>query len=156
MDRPVPDADPLTVAQVAEPWRPLVARAGRAGTNGAATLAQRVRSGETRAVDVVRASLDEARSWRHLNAFTVLDEDDVVRQAEALDARVREHVDPGPLAGVPVAIKDLMWVRGFPMSAGGSAFITNWFTKRMYTRCSHCAALNAKRRSHCRICATEL
>lgn len=121
LEASVPDADPLTVAQVAEPWRPLVARAGRAGTKGAAALAQRVRSGETLAVDVARASLDEARSWRHLNAFTVLDEDDVLRQAEALDARVRQHVDPGPLAGVPVAIKDLMAVRGFPMSAGTRA-----------------------------------
>lgn len=116
-----PAADPISAPQTAEPRHHVLARSGRSATPGAAALAQRVRSGEVRVVDAMRASLDAARSWRHLNAFTVLDEDDVMRQAEALDARVRERVDPGPLAGVPVAVKDLMPVRGFPMSAGTRA-----------------------------------
>lgn len=39
---------------------------------------------------------------------------------------------------------------------GVSAFITQWFTKRMYNRCSKCATLNARRRSECRSCGTLL
>ena len=37
-----------------------------------------------------------------------------------------------------------------------SAFITNWFARTMYTRCAACATLNAKRRTHCRSCGTQL
>ena len=33
-----------------------------------------------------------------------------------------------------------------------SAFITNWFARTMYNRCSSCGTLNAKRRAHCRSC----
>ncbi|MCH2693176.1 MAG: hypothetical protein MK025_00495 [Acidobacteriia bacterium] len=39
---------------------------------------------------------------------------------------------------------------------GGSAVLTNWFTRIMYTRCHKCGALNAKRRNECRICAQSL
>ncbi len=39
---------------------------------------------------------------------------------------------------------------------GGSAFIAQWFTKKMYNRCSKCATLNARRRSMCRSCGTLL
>jgi len=39
---------------------------------------------------------------------------------------------------------------------GGSALFTNWFTKKMYNRCSQCGALNAHRRSECRLCSSPL
>ena len=39
---------------------------------------------------------------------------------------------------------------------GGSAFITQWFTGRMYNRCPRCKGLNAKRRSQCRLCGNLL
>lgn len=116
-------ADPITASAVSSASNPVLGeRSGRGESHGVAELAQRIRSRETRAVDVAQASLDAARAWRHLNAFTALDEDDVMRQAEAVDARVRERVDPGALAGVPVAVKDLMPVRGYRMSAGTRAF----------------------------------
>lgn len=115
-------ADPITPPSVPTAYSPLpVEPSGRGEPVGVADLARRVRTRATRAVDVARASLDAARAWRHLNAFTALDEEDVLRQAEAIDARVRERVDPGPLAGVPVAIKDLMPVRGYRMSLGTRA-----------------------------------
>jgi len=37
-----------------------------------------------------------------------------------------------------------------------SAFITNWFARTMYIRCPECGTLNAKRRTHCRACNTEI
>ena len=37
-----------------------------------------------------------------------------------------------------------------------SALFTNWFTRKMYFTCSQCRALNAKRRTHCRICSNQL
>jgi len=39
---------------------------------------------------------------------------------------------------------------------GVSAFITGWFTRTMYIRCSACGTLNARRRSECRSCQTTL
>jgi hypothetical protein len=38
----------------------------------------------------------------------------------------------------------------------GSALLTNLFIKIMYYRCPECAAINAKRRTHCRLCGTAL
>ena len=37
-----------------------------------------------------------------------------------------------------------------------SALITNWFARNMYNRCGQCGTLNAKRRTHCRACNTEI
>ncbi|HXS00317.1 MAG TPA: hypothetical protein VN724_07095 [Pyrinomonadaceae bacterium] len=39
---------------------------------------------------------------------------------------------------------------------GGSAFITSWFARTMYVRCSACGTLNARRRTECRSCQTAL
>jgi hypothetical protein len=39
---------------------------------------------------------------------------------------------------------------------GVSAFITSWFTRTMYIRCSGCGTLNARRRSECRSCSSVL
>jgi hypothetical protein len=37
-----------------------------------------------------------------------------------------------------------------------SALFTNLFTHKMYYRCAECRNLNAKRRTHCRICGNAL
>lgn len=37
-----------------------------------------------------------------------------------------------------------------------SALFTNWFTRKMYFTCGNCRALNAKRRTNCRICGDQL
>ena len=37
-----------------------------------------------------------------------------------------------------------------------SAVLTNLFTRAMYYKCAACRSLNAKRRSHCRVCGEEL
>jgi hypothetical protein len=39
---------------------------------------------------------------------------------------------------------------------GLSAFITNWFARKMYNRCTACGTLNAKRRTRCRSCEVEI
>lgn len=37
-----------------------------------------------------------------------------------------------------------------------SAVLTNLFTRKMYFKCVECGSLNAKRRTHCRVCGHEL
>ena len=44
----------------------------------------------------------------------------------------------------------------FVVILGASALVTNWFARTMYRRCAACGTLNAKRRTHCRNCGTEI
>ena len=70
-------------------------------------LAAGVRSGSTTATEVASSYLAaiEAREGE-VNAFLHLDADAVRAQAAEVDAKVAAGEDPGPLAGVPVVIKD--------------------------------------------------
>jgi aspartyl-tRNA(Asn)/glutamyl-tRNA(Gln) amidotransferase subunit A len=81
----------------------------------AAALAAAVRGRELSASDVAEAHLDRALRWNdQLAAFLHLEPEDVRRQARELDRRVAAGEDPGPLAGVPVAVKDNICVQGQP------------------------------------------
>ena len=76
-------------------------------------IASRIRSGEASAVDVAGHFLARARDAnRRLKAFLSIDGQDALAQARAVDETVAAGQDPGPLAGVPVAVKDNMCVRG--------------------------------------------
>ncbi len=50
----------------------------------------------------------------HIGAFLHVDREDALRQAEAVDARRRRGEQLGPLAGIPVAIKDVLCQTGQP------------------------------------------
>jgi aspartyl-tRNA(Asn)/glutamyl-tRNA(Gln) amidotransferase subunit A len=70
-------------------------------------LAERLRAGDVRAVDVAAAHLARIRTLDEtLHAFNTVPHERVMARAEALD-RYRDSGDtPGPLHGVPVALKD--------------------------------------------------
>jgi AtzE family amidohydrolase len=53
-----------------------------------------------------------------LNCFTVVLSDRALSEAEAIDRKIAEGEDPGPLAGVPFAAKNLFDIRGIPTLAG--------------------------------------
>jgi aspartyl-tRNA(Asn)/glutamyl-tRNA(Gln) amidotransferase subunit A len=81
----------------------------------AAALAAAVRSREASALEVADAHLDRALRWNdHVEAFLHLEPEEVRRQAREVDRRIAAGEDPGPLAGVPVALKDNLCVRGEP------------------------------------------
>jgi aspartyl-tRNA(Asn)/glutamyl-tRNA(Gln) amidotransferase subunit A len=78
-------------------------------------LADAVRAGDLRARDLLDVHLE--RIERHnpaLNAVCALDVDGARRQAEEIDRRVAAGEDPGPLAGIPMGIKELTQAEGFP------------------------------------------
>jgi Asp-tRNA(Asn)/Glu-tRNA(Gln) amidotransferase A subunit family amidase len=81
-----------------------------------------VRAGEVSAAELVEASLDAiARGNPAINAFTVVLADEARAQARETDARVSrgEHA---PLLGVPVTIKDHIWMRGALATNGSLAY----------------------------------
>jgi Asp-tRNA(Asn)/Glu-tRNA(Gln) amidotransferase A subunit family amidase len=86
----------------------------------AVALAEAVRSGETTAEELTRAALDRiAAREPDVNAFTVVLDDEALAQARAVD-----RADPatrGPLAGVPVSVKDHIWMAGQPATNGSLA-----------------------------------
>ncbi len=71
-------------------------------------LATATRKRNLSAREVVLHHLDRSLTFQpSLNAYTLIDERAASR-AEALDARLAAGDDPGPLAGVPIAVKDLI------------------------------------------------
>ena len=79
----------------------------------AVDIAAAVRRGETTAVAVVEAHLDRiAHRNGDLNALTVVFAGRARAAAADVDAAIADGRDPGPLAGVPVSVKeniDLTW-----------------------------------------------
>jgi aspartyl-tRNA(Asn)/glutamyl-tRNA(Gln) amidotransferase subunit A len=72
-------------------------------------LAESVRSGAVTATQVLEAHLASiAERDPGLNAFNLVTADHARSQAEAIDHRIAQGLEVGPLAGVPVAIKDNM------------------------------------------------
>jgi aspartyl-tRNA(Asn)/glutamyl-tRNA(Gln) amidotransferase subunit A len=68
---------------------------------------------------VTRASLERIDALgSKLDAFTVVDRERALEAARALDALLRAGIDLGPLAGLPIVIKDLFTVEGLPTTAG--------------------------------------
>lgn len=88
----------------------------------AARIAADVASARRRAVDIAEEALGRAEAATELNAFTLIDRDGALSAARRVDEVVRAGGDPGPLAGVPVAVKDLIDQRGLPTTCGSSFY----------------------------------
>ncbi len=87
------------------------------------TLAARIRSRELSATEVARAMLRRIeRVDPALGAFARTTPELALEQAADVDARLARGEPLGPLAGVPVAVKDLCWTRGVPTAAGTTVF----------------------------------
>ena len=87
----------------------------------AAGIALAVASRQTTAAAVTAAHLEAIDRAAGLNAFTLLDAEAALAAAAALDRRLAAGEAPGPLAGVPVALKDLIDQAGRATTCG-SAF----------------------------------
>ncbi len=77
-------------------------------TATAADLGRRIAARELTSVEVTQAFLDQIeRVDGEVNAFLHVDAEGALAQAAAVDARLDAGEELGPLAGVPVAVKDL-------------------------------------------------
>ncbi|HYX44723.1 MAG TPA: Asp-tRNA(Asn)/Glu-tRNA(Gln) amidotransferase subunit GatA [Acidimicrobiales bacterium] len=97
-----------------------------AATATATEIARSVRAGGRRAVDVVEEHLARiGERERALHAFNHLMADEARAAAAAVDAAVAGGRDPGPLAGVPVVLKDNLCTRGVPTTCS-SRILDGW------------------------------
>lgn len=112
-------------------------------TTTAVSLLAKLTAGEISSLEVVRQLLDRSDQLKRLNAFVYLDPEQVLAQAREIDRRRQAGELVGPLAGVPVAIKDVLCVEGEPTTCGSrmsriSAAIrshSDW--KAACLRCNH-------------------
>lgn len=87
-------------------------------TTSGSQIASLVNSQTYKARDVVEYFFERAKELNPiLNAFVYLDWNKVNEQAKDVDLRVSKG-ERLPLAGVPVAIKDVISVRGYPLTCG--------------------------------------
>jgi len=92
----------------------------------AVELAAAVRDGTTTARATTEAALAAvAANDRELHAFLHVDRDGALAAADRVDALTSQGRDPGPLAGVPVALKDNLCTQGVPTTAA-SRILEGW------------------------------
>lgn len=93
----------------------------------ATDLARLIHSGDLTAEQVTRAHLDRVRAVEDLvHAFLHVDEEGSVAAARAIDAELSAGRAPrSPLAGVPVAVKDVWVTEGMPTTCG-SKILEGW------------------------------
>ncbi len=85
----------------------------------ALAIAAQVRGKQVSAVAVIQAALTRAEALNpQVNAFTALLTERALAEAAAVDARIAAGEDPGPLAGVPYAAKNLFDLQGITTLAG--------------------------------------
>ena len=89
-------------------------------------IAAAVRSGARSAREVVEEHLAaiDAREGE-IHACNLVLREEALAAADAVDADVAAGVDPGPLAGVPVALKDNLCTRGIPTTCS-SKILNGW------------------------------
>ena len=82
-----------------------------------AQLAAKLKSRELSAVEAAQHFLARAKAHTPLGAYLAMNDDATLAQARAVDARIAAG-DAPPLAGVPVAHKDVFVTTDFPTTAG--------------------------------------
>ena len=92
-------------------------------TESVLSLADQIRKGALSARDLVGHALSRIEADNHrLNAFVAVDEERAMAAAASIDEQVASGGDPGPLAGIPIGVKDLEDASGFVTTQGSALF----------------------------------
>jgi aspartyl-tRNA(Asn)/glutamyl-tRNA(Gln) amidotransferase subunit A len=96
-------------------------------TSRAVDLAAGIASGTTSSVEVTQAHLDRiAAVDGEIHAFLHVDGERALAAAAAVDAKIKAGEQVGPLAGVPLALKDVLTYTGAPTTCG-SKILEGWY-----------------------------
>jgi aspartyl-tRNA(Asn)/glutamyl-tRNA(Gln) amidotransferase subunit A len=116
---------------------------GAVPADSAAGIAAAVRSGALRAVDVLDEHLGRIRAADgEIHAFLTVTEESARAAAAAVDDAVASGRDPGPLAGVPVALKDNLCTRAIATTCS-SRILEGWLPPYDATVVTRLAAAGA-------------
>jgi len=92
----------------------------------AAQMATKLADGETTSVALTHAHLERINAVdTDVHAFLFVDKDGALKQAAEVDAKRAAGEKLAPLAGVPLALKDVMTQKGIPTTAG-SKILEGW------------------------------
>jgi aspartyl-tRNA(Asn)/glutamyl-tRNA(Gln) amidotransferase subunit A len=92
----------------------------------AVVLASAIAEKEVSAREVTQAYLDRiAEVDGEVHAFLYVDADGALAAADSVDTRIAAGEQLGPLAGVPLALKDVLTMRGIPTTCG-SRILEGW------------------------------
>jgi aspartyl-tRNA(Asn)/glutamyl-tRNA(Gln) amidotransferase subunit A len=92
----------------------------------AARIAEKIASGEVTAVQVTEAHLARIDAVdEKVHAFLHVDRDGALAKAREVDAKRERGEKLGPLAGVPLALKDIFTTEGIPTTVG-SKILEGW------------------------------
>ncbi|GAA2270296.1 MULTISPECIES: Asp-tRNA(Asn)/Glu-tRNA(Gln) amidotransferase subunit GatA [Kitasatospora] len=92
----------------------------------AADTAAAIAKGEVSAVEVTQAHLDRIGAVdQKVNAFLHVDTEGALKAAKAVDEKRAKGEELGPLAGVPLALKDVFTTKGVPTTCG-SKILEGW------------------------------
>ena len=92
----------------------------------AAQMAEALAKGETTSVELTQAHLDRVAAVDgQVKAFLHLDTEGALAQAKDVDARRAKGENLSPIAGIPLALKDVLAQKGVPTTAG-SKILQGW------------------------------
>ena len=92
----------------------------------AAQMADSLAKGETTSVELTQAHLDRVKAVDgQVKAFLHVDSEGALAQAKEVDARRAKGEKLSPIAGIPLALKDVLAQKGVPTTAG-SKILQGW------------------------------
>lgn len=88
-----------------------------------AQLAAQIRTGEISPVELIEATLQTIDQCEpQLNAFITVFREESLERARQAEVEIRNGKDLGPLHGMPIALKDIIYVEGTRSTAGSNFF----------------------------------
>ena len=88
-----------------------------------AQMAAQIRKGEISPVELIEATLETINQCEpQLNAFITVFREESLESARRAEAEIRNGRDLGPLHGIPIALKDIIYVEGTRSTAGSNFF----------------------------------
>lgn len=85
----------------------------------AVKLGRKIKAGEITAVEAAEASLAQMKALEPvLNCYVTIEEERVLKQAGEVQDQIERGILTGPLAGVPVAVKDNLCTEGLRTTCG--------------------------------------